>query len=148
MKKHLLKISAVALCAAAALFAQENAVTAPAPAPATAPAPEMRPAMPADARPSPKARVAGGTFLDRVRMDAAELHDMYDANCDGVLDEQERARMEADFAIANRLSKYLRTKPVIDALDADHNMKISVEEGKRIREVTRELQRQNRRPAK
>lgn len=75
--------------------------------------------------------------LMRVRRSAAELKAIYDVNGDGILDEKERAKMEADFDTAKRLQKHLRVKPLIDRLDTNHDMRIDAAEGEKFEEAVR-----------
>lgn len=83
--------------------------------------------------------------LMRVRRSAAELKAIYDVNGDGILDEKERAKMEADFDTAKRLQKYLRVKPLIDRLDTNHDMRIDAAEGEKFDEAVRSNGHQSRR---
>ena len=56
---------------------------------------------------------------------AAELKKMYDANQDGVIDPQERAKLDADLDVAERLQRYIFQAKVINAVDEDRNLEFT-----------------------
>ena len=78
----------------------------------------------------------------RVQDAAAELKTMYDTNQDGVIDEQEHSKLDADLATAQRLLRYVMLAPVINEVDTDRNLEISAEEGAKIPEAMRKLRPQ------
>lgn len=86
------------------------------------------------------------TFAERVRMHADKLHEMYDLNKDGVIDEAEHKKMDDDFEIAKRLQPYIRTKSIIDAVDKDRDLRISDSEAKAIRQAGRQQMRDRKAP--
>ncbi len=75
----------------------------------------------------------------RFRDAAAELKEMYDANQDGVLDAQERAKLDADLETAKRLQRYLMVGQVINEIDTDRNLEISDEEVAKISEAMKKM---------
>ena len=75
----------------------------------------------------------------RFRDAAAELKAMYDANQDGVIDPQERAKLDADLDTAQRLQRYLILGQVINEVDADRNLEISDEESAKIPEAMKKI---------
>ncbi|MBO4619940.1 MAG: hypothetical protein J5654_07505 [Victivallales bacterium] len=75
----------------------------------------------------------------RLREAAAELKAMYDANQDGVIDPQERAKLDADLDTAQRLQRYLLLGQVLNEVDTDRNLEISDEESAKILEAMRKL---------
>ena len=64
----------------------------------------------------------------RLREAAAELKAMYDANQDGVIDAQERAKLDADLDTARRLQRYVMLGQVLAEIDADRNLELSADE--------------------
>ena len=64
----------------------------------------------------------------RLREAAAELKAMYDANQDGVIDAQERAKLDADLDTARRLQRYVMLGQVLAEIDADRNLELTAEE--------------------
>ena len=107
-------------------------------------APEIEPAA---RRPPPeggphRGGPAGGMrqrALEQFKEQAAELKAMYDANQDGVLDDAERVKLEADLAIAERLEPFLMTGKILKEVDADGNFEISPEEAAKIPEALEKL---------
>ncbi len=97
-----------------------------------------KPAKPAQPKQEDKNR---NTFAERVRTHANQLHEMYDFNKDGVIDATEHKKMDEDFEIAKRLQPYLRTKPIIDAVDKDRDLRISDSEANAIRQAGRQQMR-------
>ena len=75
----------------------------------------------------------------RIRDTAAELKAMYDANQDGVIDPQERAKLDADLDTARRLQRYLMLGQVIVEVDADRNLELSDEELAKVPEAMRKV---------
>ena len=70
--------------------------------------------------------------LVHLREEAAELKAMYDENQDGVLDEAERIKLDADLAIAERLEHFVQLSKILKEVDADRNFEISDEEAAQI----------------
>lgn len=64
----------------------------------------------------------------RLREAAAELKAMYDANQDGVIDAQERAKLDADLDTARRLQRYVMLGQVLAEIDADRDLELTAEE--------------------
>ena len=77
--------------------------------------------------------------LARLREEVAELMAMYDGNQDGVLDEAERVKLDADLAIAERLEHFVQLSKILKEVDADRNFEISDEEAARIPEAMEKL---------
>ena len=75
----------------------------------------------------------------RIRDTAAELKAMYDANQDGVIDSQERAKLDADLDTARRLQHYLMLGQVIVEVDTDRNLELSDEELAKVPEAMRKV---------
>lgn len=75
----------------------------------------------------------------RFRDAAAELKEMYDANQNGVIDPQERAKLDADLETARRLQRYLMLGQVIVEVDTDRNLELSDEELAKVPEAMRKV---------
>ena len=75
----------------------------------------------------------------RFRQAAAELKEMYDANQDGVIDPQEREKLDADLATVERLQRYILPAKAINAVDADRNLELSDEELAKLPEAMKSL---------
>ena len=77
--------------------------------------------------------------LERLRSEISELKAMYDENQDGVLDEAERAKLDADLAIAERLENFVRLAKILKQIDVDRDYEISDEEAKQIPQAMDQL---------
>lgn len=142
MKKILTILALSAFVSTAGLYAQEAGADAPRHEQLRSeqhqPLKSVKPAKPAQPNQEDKNR---NTFAERVRTHANQLHEMYDFNKDGVIDAAEHKKMDEDFEIAKRLQPYLRTKPIIDAVDKDRDLRISDSEANAIRQAGRQQMR-------
>ena len=143
MKKLMRTAMALFLAAGFAVMGQEEAATKAEPTPKAPAAAPQRPARPF---PGPNGERRGGpgmmnqeAQIKRFNEDAKQIVEMYDADKDGKLNAEERAKMDADFAVAEKLMRYTRTKSIIDALDADKDMQISEAEAKNLPKAMREI---------
>ena len=79
--------------------------------------------------------------LKQLNNDAQKILELYDADKDGKLNDEERAKMDADFVIAAKLQRYVRSKALLDAVDADKDMAVKGEEVKNLHKAVQKTMR-------